>query len=742
MSQNQDFELPPLTDEDKKIYDSGDPDAAVRRTLERMIEAIQNPQKKPEGPKKDFNEPLNLDAKELEAIFTGDYGKHSGINATVGMLTTPVWALSDLRQEYRYRHTLDFKEEFYYRRGRKYHDQVFEYADSLEEALNDKQSYPAFYRPTCSGVFGAYHPVYEEQWFWPMMSRWSLYHYETMQSPMSIRALVDCLPKNAQLAYSNAYGEYNGEIYTHEYHETMSREEPGRIAWQSPKYNYNKMQESPSFYVGLNTLQRAVCLWAVNEMFIPMLNADDYIPGLWAFLPDLSGRFDSENAFAEMTVFFGEDLDDPRYTQIRANNARVRNKSIILRHILRYNQIPQGYRPEMSNEDMVWVIDEECGPESAWTIAPWDNHIIPEAPAQTFFEQVMTERGTRPFRLFGRGALWRKTGQPRAGLMHGLDLMMLKDALELLIKFDDLFGKQVPKMRDNEPLDKIVREISQWFGGIGMIDRVNYAWPQSRYHKAFLEFHHGEYDRSQQKTPYRNVKKRSGYLTEAEQLAEMDEWLRQRRQKVAQWEQGIFEEEDIEMDELFIEQTTFYDFNNRDIADMVYGELAELYELGPKTFEQNIHEHLNALRRRYQDICQETPEDDRFSNLQALYQQKAQRRIALPFGLSLTQAELMEVVESIYNGISNFLERPKGEITLDEEKFSDSGDPTDLNWYKPVTHSTIEQGSGVYFGYAVIMDLICLQPDDVLNGKSPDEAVPVIEENRHWSYLTNLTSNT
>ncbi|WP_163467286.1 hypothetical protein, partial [Haemophilus influenzae] len=109
--------------------------------------------------------------------------------------------------------------------------------------------------------------------------------------------------------------------------------------------------------------------------------------------------------------------------------------------------------------------------------------------------------------------------------------------------------------------------------------------------------------------------------------------------------------------------------------DIVYGELAELYELGPKTFEQNIHEHLNALRRRYQDICQETPEDDRFSNLQALYQQKAQRRIALPFGLSLTQAELMEVVESIYNGISNFLERPKGEITLDEEKFSDSGDP-------------------------------------------------------------------
>lgn len=98
----------------------------------------------------------------------------------------------------------------------------------------------------------------------------------------------------------------------------------------------------------------------------------------------------------------------------------------------------------------------------------------------------------------------------------------------------------------------------------------------------------------------------------------------------------------------------------------------------------------------------------------------------------------MEVVESIYNGISNFLERPKGEITLDEEKFSNSGDSTDLNWYKPVTHSTIEQGSGVYFGYAVIMDLICLQPDDVLNGKSPDEAVPVIEEDRHWSYLTNL----
>ncbi|OAV11105.1 hypothetical protein AO377_0517 [Moraxella catarrhalis] len=54
MSQNQDFELPPLTDEDKKIYDSGDPDAAVRRTLERMIEAIQNPQKKPESTKKRF----------------------------------------------------------------------------------------------------------------------------------------------------------------------------------------------------------------------------------------------------------------------------------------------------------------------------------------------------------------------------------------------------------------------------------------------------------------------------------------------------------------------------------------------------------------------------------------------------------------------------------------------------------------------------------------------------------------
>lgn len=138
---------------------------------------------------------MNLDAEELESIFTGDYGKHPGIDATVGMLTTPVWALSDLRQEYRYRHTLDFKEEFHYQRGRKYHDQVFEYADSLEEALNDKQSYPAFYRPTCSGVFGAYHPVYEEQWFWPMMSRWSLYHYEAMQSPMSIRALVDCLPK-------------------------------------------------------------------------------------------------------------------------------------------------------------------------------------------------------------------------------------------------------------------------------------------------------------------------------------------------------------------------------------------------------------------------------------------------------------------------------------------------------------------------------------------------------------------
>ncbi|WP_164715139.1 hypothetical protein [Moraxella catarrhalis] len=45
MSQNQNFELPPLTDDDKKIYDSGDPDAAVRRTLERIIEAIQNPQK-------------------------------------------------------------------------------------------------------------------------------------------------------------------------------------------------------------------------------------------------------------------------------------------------------------------------------------------------------------------------------------------------------------------------------------------------------------------------------------------------------------------------------------------------------------------------------------------------------------------------------------------------------------------------------------------------------------------------
>ena len=85
---------------------------------------------------------MNLDAEELESIFTGDYGKHPGIDATVGMLTTPVWALSDLRQEYRYRHTLDFKEEVHHQRGRKYHDQVFEYADSLEEALNDKQSYP------------------------------------------------------------------------------------------------------------------------------------------------------------------------------------------------------------------------------------------------------------------------------------------------------------------------------------------------------------------------------------------------------------------------------------------------------------------------------------------------------------------------------------------------------------------------------------------------------------------------
>lgn len=80
-------------------------------------------------------------------------------------------------------------------------------------------------------------------------------------------------------------------------------------------------------------------------------------------------------------------------------------------------------------------------------IPPWDDHIIPHTPAETFFKRVMVKRSDRAARVFGHGALWSTTGEARAGLMHAYDLAMIKDALYLALVLDATMNRGVKNYR-------------------------------------------------------------------------------------------------------------------------------------------------------------------------------------------------------------------------------------------------------------------------------------------------------
>lgn len=677
-------------EEDKaihKAFQSGDVETGSRLTLEKMIRDKQRAQEQEAAqPEKDFDRPFNLNPEEL-------------IKATERVLEnklplgfTPIWAIPSVRTSTDYKHNPYFKQVFYDERGRKYFDEVNEFSDELEEAYYNPEVYPAFYRPTCNPFFDGYQPCYEEQWFWPLNKPTfdSLRKDMDHPSPLTPGFIAGYLAEDAVVAYATADGrhiKFSEDPDAHYKHtftkykdESTLPDELKEIEYQFkiPDYNLNSRQNAAAFYVGLNTLQRAVALWAVNELLIPMLNADDVLPGFYAFLPDMTGHFVEQNTWSDANVFFGGDPMDSYYKDTISANTRIRNKSIILRQALRTNQIIVGYNKDLSNEELVELIEANCYPENAWTLPPWDEHIIPDSPAEKFFEHAMSpERNERPRELFGRGILWDRTGYPRAGLMHALDLTMMSDALILATQLDRLYDIEVVSGRMSETFEEMSVEVSDWFGAIGKL------------HKSINH-----------EVPYPTLRERkipeTGYNGVHYQPEDIRNMLLKYRKRAC----------------------TFYDYNNRDIADFVYDEIATMYEEDSKKFTTRILDHIEALRLR---VVAEQDDDPKLGPIAArelAYREKSRNIIQLPFGYALPQREVMWIVRKLLDTITRFYANIHEELP---ETFRE--DITTVPWYDPIS----AYGGGVYYDGYDLIEILSLEGDP-LNGKSPKEALPILEE--------------
>lgn len=719
----------------------------TKKHLEELLEQSRNPPDPNAG--KDWSLPKNLNSEDLENAFKPIFMFVS--NAL--NVEKPIWAQASIRDMTKHQHSPKYIREFYHDRGRKYHDEIFENDGSFEDMTRDRQNYPAYMRSTSSGYFGGYHPVYEEQWFWPLHGNVRCY-----TTPLNDLLVADCLVKDSKLGYSSPDGEFNGTEYHHVFEKSYNAY--GEVYADRPTFeNLNPVQNAPSFYVGLNTVQRAACLWAVNALLIPMLNADNYIPALSVLAPNMLGRFGDDLEFSEFNLF-----DHENDAMTKADNARIRNKSILLRRMLRRNWIPPQYDKNMSNLDLVDYIEELAHyPEDAWTIPPWDGGVIPDSPAQKFFERVMVERGRRPARVFGRGALWDEFGNARAGLMHAYDLLMMRDALYLVLALNSLYGETdggYHRLRGKHySKQAVINYVSDWFGGIGQIKKLPFQWVDNPYTPDSPEYEEFNANRDmsdkavnaraerRSKVKYPTCGMRLGGKSDYEAL-----------------DAAGLEYEDAQYYE-YQEKPTFYDYTNKEVADFVYEELEELYDLGPKNFADKLDGHHEAWVQRLNGGSDNSSEDEKLSPRE-IFKQRADRVIHLPFGVSVAYKELVEVIESVYNGIEDFFmheyedesqytyEDPYGfddeeeaeEVELTpEEIFFHTRNPADLPWYRPVRHlpqhadgawlSKKVQSSGVFYGGVVLMHLLKSHEEDVLNGKTAEESMPILEENLGWSFL-------
>lgn len=709
--------------------------------------------------------PLNLNAQELEKGFKPLFFRFSNrLN-----IETPIWAQAEQRTMTKYKHPVGFIQDFYEDRGRSYWDTTTDITDPYERLLQDGQTYRAFARPVCSGFFGAYQPIYEEQWFWPLHA-----NIKSVAIPLSDKHIANCLAKDSKLPYSSPEGHFNGDYYLHELTKELTEDGLKETEWSVYKYDLNRMQNAPSFYVGLNTVQRAACLWAVNELLIPMLNADNNIPALWALLPNALGRFSTEEQFAEFNHFYdGADVGRG-FEETIADNARIRNKSIILRRILRKNHIPADYDKNMNNYELKKYIDESCYyPEDAWTIPPWDDHIIPHAPAETFFKHVMVKRSDRAARLFGRGALWSATGEARSGLMHAYDLAMIKDALYLALVLDATMNRGVKNYRplhtvcgEPEDLDYLFNYPASWFGGIGQLKKLPFKWGDDlSSDKTQEEDEYETYEKPSEEEIAERLKARSKIKFPTLAMRKARDFMGSVGSEFDPDVEDATQSTGLTRDDLLsyehVERATLYDYNNKDIADFVLEELEELNQIGPVKFAEKLKEHYQAMVDRINGDV-EVYFDTEKPTLESVYEEKISREVKLPLGVRLTHGELMQVIESVFHGIEDFFTRQEEEIDgffdfingrekihaklIEEQAFFLTQDLRHLPWYRPVRTNEEEarratsqrpvQPSGVFYGADVITTLIMLDDDDVLSGEKPEEVVPVLEETIQWSFLS------
>lgn len=647
------------TDLDKT--DESYADSLVRKTLEGMLLELEEKRKNPEPVREvDYDNPIGLTFAELQ-------DDRVGSPLYLGHRTHPIWALEHVREiNAQTRQAPHFIERFYKNRGRHYFDELTQY-DVIGAAGSEYPYYPAMYRSPSGPAFGAYSPVYESHWFTPLMRR--PFFLPTVESESLNRCMVSptslsqILPTDCQFCYRDADGNHADRIYTRK----RVYDDDGFFKDES---EVDPMVEMQFAYVGLNTFQRAVVLHAVNNILIPLLNVAPSESDLYLFLPNMLGKFGGFDEWADNNDVSPYQDNEPyaeQFKKVHDHLARIFNKSILLRYMLRTQKIPEHYRSDMSNAQMITLIDTLRNYMDVWKIPAWDDFVVPSNPAAHFMDMAMPERGARIPRMFGRGALWDRAGKPRAGLMTVFDIQMMLDALTLVLKLHNLFAIGGDNFRTSDwgYGEASLDDIADYLGGIGIL------------HKSESLARH---------------------LTDPD------------------WRDNI----NTTVDELIKEdwsRNNFYEYSNRDIAEFVYAEVEDLYENDVPVFKEALLEHYKVLKQRiFEDPrLQERVEGGYMATFSEVYSEKSGQLIHLPLGYTVTYRDYMIAVESLLKGL-------KGHIY---DTAPDTVNPEEIQWYHDTLHP---DGGGVLYGDMLIQRMILQLPDDPLCGKDPYEVLPIIED--------------
>lgn len=547
----------------------------------------------------------------------------------------PIWANYENRKFQKYHLEKDYLDRYREKYVRYYTD-IDE--DVIEQAsARQPKVLPRYARPTRELYTRAYTPALESQWFHPLINKLHVANRSHNSRPINLTELVGQMSPGEEVNYSSPEGKLAPETY-----------KAVEIPWDANEPKQNTVDDDQNmnfYYVGLNEAQRATVLFAVNEVLIPFLNGSLDIPALRYFLPNLKGEFSSDIGEWKRNNALDTDMTHFEF------NAKMHHKIQLLKYMLRTQVILPDYNKDLSNDELFELAEYYRAPQDTTYLPKWDEHIVPNSPASTFFERVMPDRTLRMARIFGRNALWDDEGFPRAGLMSEYDFLMMYLALSLVLDLHKVITGPNTELYKRSTGSEL-QQICGYFSGLGLI------------------------------------KKDPSY--------ELD---------VETWTNNPFNTPTSYV------PASLYDYSSKEVSDFVYSEIDDLYNTHSKHLFELLKEHVDALGTKLKD------ESGSDKILDTCIHNKQEAVVSLPFGYEMQYRNLIIMVDSLLNGMKEF---------LSNKEFVEYENVTELPWYK--TRSLGEDTAGVFYGYPQIIDLIYRKPDDLLDGVEPRVALPVLEE--------------